>query len=265
MAGVRGALRAATAAALAFCALESRCWAQTCHSGFTPAQAQGTRLDLGYTVGAFSTSRYVGNFESLWAGAEWRSGDWSARGRWGMQRVLFNGLQRVGVGDPMVSLRRALYRETGLQVGVAAALEAPVGDAQAELGMGHWMVSPMGWLELHDQRTFVAATVAYDYALGMNSLHAHGVHPLVAPMVAPALASEVMAGTRVLASLSATARAALQLPVGDAAHPGSPTIADGSVGVSWIDGSLGSGVELQLPLLGDPFTWRVNTRIGWGF
>lgn len=177
----------------------------------------------------------------------------------------------IGLGDVSADVRLALLRSStdDVRAGIELAASVPTGDASRGLGMGHTMLMPGLWLRLEKDRFAVLAQAGYGAALGEGShtsshSHAHehqagsDPFPRVNPMNRSEFEHALGASFSVHPNAAVTARwqGAVALDedgiTREMVAPGLQLMAD----------RLLASLELQLPLAGDPFDFKLLASIG---
>lgn len=238
---------------------------QHCHVGHQDSAAPGFELSLRGETARFRGARYEGHYEGVFARGAWATRDLSFAAAIPHYRIVRNGLGASGLGDLLVEGRAAFLstHDQRASAGLQLAVSAPTGDSNHDLGMGHWMLAPSAWASLtRDPFTF-EARLGYARAFGGKGHHRHapGTRPIVDPMNQSELEG----------SLSAIAHAHRNLHTRIAVFGAGPTPSDGEArgAASFaLDLLLGQGrlsLEAQLPLLGDAFTGKLATELGFHF
>lgn len=238
--------------------------AQACH-GEVLDPSEGSRFTASATVigGRFDRAQGRGDYEGLSLALKLRAGG----ARYGVvvpsYRIDRSGSTSVGLGDvgvradvPVVSL----FDRT-LEVGVGVGATLPTGSAQDELGMGHAMAMP--WLFASLRLGIVNGEVEVGSAHALAD-HAHTstasgtlVH-VARPVVDPMNANEVWGSAAAtlplgLLQLVPTLRGARPLGEGEARL-------NGGLGLRLPLGPASVAAGVELPLVGDAFTWRTYLR-----
>lgn len=164
-----------------------------------------------------------------------------------------------GPGDLMLAAMWTAVQRPRWRAGLALPVGAPLGDHEAHLGMGHWMIMPGVFAAAQPSRSLSAsAGVAYNRALSSGH-HNHGIGPYVNPMTAEELSFAVRLGLRVAAPLQLIGESALAAPLdGDARA----TIGAGFV---WQRGAMAVSVVTQTGALRAPFTARGVADLSYAF
>jgi len=206
----------------------------------------------------FETRRYRGSYEGLGLAGGWSNQRWRAEADLPVYRLVKNGKSEHGPGDALLALAITTWTTEAFRAGFEAGGTVPFGEAEAELGMGHVMLLPSAWgsLELGDTR--VAARLGYAAALAEASgHHAHGMSPLVGPMNHREVGAALFVNGTLRPGIGVQLGADLALPTGDGQ---TRSIVSGAI--LFDAGRLTSLVELELPLVGNPFTVRASTALG---
>lgn len=200
---------------------------------------------------SYDTTLYAGNYEGVVPGLHWSNKRFAAGTNLALYRLEKNGAASYGIGDLVVHGQAALITNEHLRAGVVAAVSAPVGDEQRGMGMGHPMVMPALFAQWSMDRTGAAATAGYSRAIGGDADHDHGMWPLVEPMNFSELTWSIAGDYAITPTVRTGARASGGVPIGD----GDQRVV-GTVRVAWGSGRLSTAGELQVGLVGDPFTLR---------
>jgi hypothetical protein len=264
MAGLRHALAWALVAALMLL-LPRVSRAQGCHVPQPQAGSeQGFRLALAQETTRFRSPRYEGHYQGLLARG-------SVTHRWlyagigvAAYRIVRNGLTRRGFGDLLIHSQARLLstHDDSFAGGLVLGATLPTGDARADLGMGHWMVTTGAWSTANVKPLLVGAQITY--AQSLTSAPARHHHQSAGPLVAPMAASEVDA--TLFASLPLGARwPDLRVKAGTnfaepVAGDGSTTRADAFVAFLRT-GRAATSIELHVPLVGDPSEQRLMIEL----
>jgi len=254
--------------------------AQSCHEPVRPGDAgwtAGARLGLG----AADNEHDAGQWQSLTLEGDWRSGRWAFRLQQSLLHLDRSGYSEVGLGDTVLGSSLLLHRNEASNDATFATLNAtlPLGDEEAELGMGHPMVmaglahehsfgrvsltGEMGvaaTVHLHDEEE--SAVVAKHAETAGAHAHAGGFAPLVAPMNE----QEVWYAARLATSVGATVDGSIfaggAVPVGD--EEGTSRLEVGP-SLSWDSGHATYWVAGALPVVGEVMDWRAEFGLRWSF
>jgi hypothetical protein len=252
--------------------LAARAEAQACHPGSfarpaVPSRAAARPLELGVGLSAsaarYATRSYSGEYQALVPGLSAVSRYASADVALPVYRVVRNGLREAGVGDLALSLRVPVLDAParGLSAGLALAATLPTGSADKQLGMGHVMLMPGAYLALDTPALLLVAQLAYGRALGDMGAHTMhmGPRPIVNPMNRSELEHAFSASVRVVDGLRALVRLYGATPAWDRRGEAREVLAlGGQASVGPVDVRL----ELELPLVGTPFTQRLVLAAG---
>jgi hypothetical protein len=209
-----------------------------------------------------------GNYQGLIATLGWSHPWVHAELVLPVYRLAQSGSEYIGPGDVAADVRVAVLRTDAFSLGPELAVSFPTGNADHELGMGHVMLMPGIWARLDLERFGMLAQLAYGAALGEHG-HADHAHdhdqPAVSsptPRVNPMNPSEIEHGLGLSyaldPALSLTARWLGAVPL-EASGIARQVIAPGlALAADALDASL----ELQIPLAGDPFDFRLTVAIG---
>ena len=255
--------------------------AQSCHEPVRPGDAgwtAGARLGLG----AADNAHDAGQWQSLTVETDWRAGRWAVR----LQQPLFhldrNGYRQTGPGDTLIGSSFLLQRNEEAIDASFATLNAtlPLGDEEAEFGMGHPMVMAglahehsfgrvaltgelgvASTVHLHHEEEEAAPVAKHAETAGAHA-HAGGFAPLVSPMNE----QEIWYAARVATAFGATVDGSLfasgALPFGD--EEGTARLEVGPT-VSWDSGSATYWLAGALPVVGEVMDWRAELGFRWAF
>jgi hypothetical protein len=212
-------------------------------------------LVLGAESAGVRTARYEGHYEGVRLESLWSKDAVSASAGLSAYRLVRNGLVSEGIGDLALGAQVIAWRPAEqVSLGLSLVSTLPTGEARKSLGMGHVMLAPGVFANLQAGDAALALELGYARALSTDG-HEH--HRDFAPLVDPMNSSEL--GGR----LSAAARLASTLRLDAALFGAVPTTADGSarlvaalgstVEAGWVE----AHVELQTPIVGDPFTAKL--------
>ncbi|MEY4580560.1 MAG: hypothetical protein RL701_5263 [Pseudomonadota bacterium] len=266
--GVPVTLRSAFAVlVLIAIAWPARTHAQSCHAASLrpnddSASVLTYRVSVATLSANFVTDSVRGEYQGLLATASvshaWFALDVTLPG----YRIAQVGSHAYGMGDLLVDARANLYRSANdtLIIGPEFAATLPTGRASKQLGMGHVMLMPGGFLRWNDRGFSVIAQLSYGRALasGQHAEHA-GPRPLVNPMNASELAHALSASARLHPNIQATGRLLGAVTLFDHAGAAREIIAPG---LQLIMGAFDAALEIQVPIVGTPFTSRAVLTLG---
>jgi hypothetical protein len=199
------------------------------------------------------TTAYAGDYEGVIPSLSWMHDRYGVGASVGLYRILLNGLDEIGLGDVSVHASVRLHADAHLSTAVMLMISAPTGDEIHGLGMGHTMAMPMIYGAWTTGRYTFAATAGYSRAIAqMEAGHDHGVWPLVDPMNMSELTWAASGGVTVRPSLRGTVRVGGGVPIELVGH----TRVIGAARLGWGSDRLETAMEVQLGLVGDPFTVR---------
>jgi len=255
--------------------------AQSCHEPVRPGDAgwtAGARLGFG----AADNEHDAGQWQSLTLEGDWRSGRWAFRLQQPLLHLDRSGYSEVGLGDTVLGSSLLLHRNEASNDATFAALNAtlPLGDQEAEMGMGHPMVmaglahehsfgrvaltGELGFattVHLHHDEEESAVVAKHAETAGAHA-HAGGFAPLVAPMNE----QEVWYAARLATSFGATVDGSIfaggAVPVGD--EEGTSRLEVGP-SLSWDSGHATYWVAGALPVVGEVMDWRAEFGLRWSF
>jgi len=240
-----------------------------------PPRARALGLGLGASLehASYWNETYAGTYEGLWLSASYASRE--ARGpRWDVAaelpfyHLVRNGQDQVGPGDPFLRGRLTFWRrsgslrpEEGVALGAALGLSLPLGDADADLGMGHVMIHPGLWLRTTAELLRSEWTLSYGRVLGSGE-HAHGTGPLVSPMNESEATLGGALSLRIMRPLDLVASGMMALPVAAEGGEARGTV---SLGMRLLLRAVDVSVGLALPALGDPFEQKLEVGVAHSF
>lgn len=237
--------------------------AQSCHAAsLRPASNVGLRIALSSLLGNFHAADAHGEYQGLLAtlvvSHPWFTADVTLPGF----RIAQIGSHAYGLGDVLVDLRANLYRSADdtFVAGPEFAATLPTGRASDGLGMGHVMLMPGGFVQWHTSEVSLIVQVAYGRALA-NGDHAHhtGPLPIVNPMNRSELEHAIGGSLRLHPNLQATTRLLGAVSLFDHRGQAREVLAPG---LQFIAGAFDAAIELQLPVVGTPFTSRTLVTLG---
>jgi hypothetical protein len=238
--------------------------AQSCHSAsLRPTADEGLtyRVSVAGVLGAFTTPAGTGEYQGWFANAslahEWFSADVALP----FYRIAQTGSHAYGLGDLSLTARANLYRspDRAFVAGPELGATLPTGDDKKELGMGHVMLMPGAFLAWHRGAVSLLTQLAYGRAL-MGSGHVHmDPMPLVNPMNRSELTHAIGVSVAVQPALRVTGRLLGAVPFFDHAGSAREVLAPG---LQVIMGAFDASLELQLPVVGKPFTSRTVATLG---
>lgn len=245
-------------------------YAQSCHAAsLRPSDASDDDNTLGYRVavagllGNFVTETTRGEYQGILLTAtvshHWFTAEVTLPGF----RIAQVGSHAYGLGDVLVNARGNLYhsRDDTLIVGPELAATLPSGSMEDGLGMGHTMLMPGAFMQWHQGAFSVVAQLAYGRAVGGGEHAGHdmGPMPIVNPMNRSELEHAVGASARVHPNLAITGRllGAVTLFQHDGA---SREIL--APGLQLLFGAFDASLEIQVPVVGTPFTSRTLLSVG---
>lgn len=198
----------------------------------------------------FATAMYAGDYEAVVPNASWVGGRLALGAALPLYHLVENGNSLDGLGDATGYARATVVGGAAAQAGVALAVALPTGH-EMTFGMGHVMVMPSVWGAWHRDRVGLAASVGAGRALD-HAGHVHGAAPMVDPMNLSELTWSAGADLAIASGVRAGARLGGAVPID---LPGVDRVV-GALRASWGARHLDTAAELQLGLVGDPFTIR---------
>jgi hypothetical protein len=220
-------------------------------------------LRLGIERANYESERYAGNFAGLGLGAVLGDDAWDMSLDATLYHLVKNGLDIVGPGDPFLRGRVRVWQAEAstFAFGVALGLSAPLGDAEAGLGMGHFMIHPGLWAGSRGEKVRTEWSLGYGRMLG-DGEHGEPTGPLVSPMNS----SELSAGGALSWDLHPRfALRALGVGAVPVAAPAGEARLMAGFGARLGLGALTLSVTASFPVVGDPFTDKLEVGIGYSF
>jgi hypothetical protein len=247
---------------LTLMAADNHAAAQSCHSpSLRPSEGLTWRAALTGTFGNFSDGanrgEYQGYFATLAVSHPWFSAEISLP----TYRLAQIGSHAYGLGDLALAARANAYRsrDDSLIAGPEITTTLPTGAEEKQLGMGHVMLMPGGFLRWQHAGITLIAQLAYGRAL-QPSGHVHvDPTPIVNPMNRSELSHAIGASAPIHENLRLTGRLFGAVPLFDHAGAAREIIAPG---LQVIAGAFDAGLELQLPVVGKPFDTRTVFSLG---
>jgi hypothetical protein len=240
---------------------------QACHlSDLGARPADRLRVSGRALFASYRTPEAAGEYQGYFAGVAYALQPWFfAELQLPAYRLVRDRVVERGLGDVSADLRAAVWRpDPALAVGLELAATLPSGDAEAGLGMGHVMLMPGMWLSWERDALRVLLQLAYGRMLdgGAGPPAGHHNHggptPLVNPMNRSELEHALAVSYAFGARLFAGARLLGAVPVA-AASGRAREVAGVALGARFAPLELAA--ELQLPLVGDPFTARTSLTL----
>jgi Putative MetA-pathway of phenol degradation len=242
--------------------------AQTCHdmpvalSAAAPRDAGPAPLGISFMLRNQFTALPGGTFVGSNPQVGYQRGRWAAQVGLPMYRTAV-GEAVTGVGDLTMEGSGNVWGNQRLTAAVAVAVTAPTGDADASLGMGHWMVMPSAALRWRHNQWTSTAMIGGGKALGDSSgvHHHHGTtgFPMVNPMNQFEANGMVRVAVAVTSQLAPEALASVALPLDDTGV----ARAIAGVGATYSQGPWRLRPALQLGVIGTPFTARITFDVGY--
>lgn len=213
----------------------------------------GSEISLGLSVEAadFDTVFYVGSYQGITPALSWMDGRFGAMATISLYHLTENGLSLYGAGDAAIGGSAALLEGEAVHAGVALHVMLPTGSEIDNLGMGHVMAMPSVWASWRGAPLSVSASAGYGRALVGLGGHNHGAGPLVDPMNLQELTWSAAADVELGHGVQLGGRTRGAAPIGT----GTARVIGGGR-VAWSTQRVSTGFELQVGLIGDPFTLR---------
>ena len=248
---------------LAFSGPPTHAHAQSCHTGTSlrPTEGLTYRLALTGVFASFKDAAVSGEYQGLLLSAAvshpWFSAELLLPG----YRIAKTGSHDYGLGDVGVDVRGHVYRasDDSLIAGPELAATIPTGGDNQDLGMGHVMLMPGGFVLWQQSAFSLIAQVSYGRALTGGHSHHSGPMPRVNPMNRSELAHAIGASARLHPNLRVTARLLGAINLFDHNGEAREVVAPG---LQLVTGVLDASLELQLPVIGKPFASRTLLSVG---
>lgn len=246
--------------------------AQTCHGiDVRPNEWQRYRLMLGASSASYNGDNGRGAYQGLHAGVLYMPLRWLAAEAWVPAYRLKQGPRDAyGLGDIVLTLRATAvsYLEGKVNGGLELPVMLPTGSTSKGLGMGQVMTMPAAWVELAPEPVLVRAQFGYGRMHGRQATQDghHGVsgapHSIVNPMNRSELQHSLTVALRLASNLSVHLRWFGALPIADDfGKPRQIVAAGAQVNLGWLDLT----AEFQLPVVGDPFRYKIALQLGANF
>jgi hypothetical protein len=246
--------------------------AQSCHApSLRPTDGLTYRAALTGSFASFDNAIGRGEYQGLSANFSVAQTWFVAEVALPTYRIAQVGSHAYGLGDLALAARFNVYQTPDahthsmpmgtLQLGPELAATLPTGDADKNLGMGHVMLMPGVFVQFQQAGWTVLAQVAYGRALGEGHAQHHDMGPM--PLVNPMNQSELTHAIGVSASVHPNLRVSGRLlgAVHVFDHKGR-TREILAPGLQLIAGAFDVSLEVQLPVVGDPFASRTLLSVG---
>jgi hypothetical protein len=216
-------------------------------------QGDASEVSVGLSIEAanFNTLYYVGSYQGVMPSLSWMRGRFGATAMIGLYHVAENGLSTYGAGDAMLGGMVTVVERETLRAGVALHMMFPTGSELDTLGMGHMMATPSLWASWRSAPLTVSASAGYNRALVALGGPTHGLMPLVDPMNMQELTWSAAADVDLGHGLKLGGKTLGGVPIG-----AGQTHMIGGGRVAWGTPRVTTGLEVQVGLVGDPFTVR---------
>lgn len=234
-------------------------------TGQTPGHAAGhgehahhaPRFEAGLAVEAATVEG--GAYQGVAPTLAWTPGRFGLRVVVPTYHLARNGFGDTGLGDVIVSGHAQLVGGHGWALGAVASVGAPTGNADTHLGMGHYMVMPSLFVAAQRGRASFTVHLGGGKSLG-GETHMGHVGAIVSPMNATEVGGSVRAGLAVADALSIHGTAGVAVPIGDGV-----TRSTAGAGARHQLAGVDVGVELHVPLAGDPYRVRLVADVAYRF
>jgi hypothetical protein len=241
----------------------SRSHAQSCHTVPSLRETSGLTYRVGLTsvLGSFQADAVSGEYQGLIASGTVAHPWFTAELSLPAYRIAKTGSHDYGFGDLSADVRGQLYRahDGSLIAGPELAATFPTASSNDDLGMQHVMIMPGAFLAWQEGGFNLLAQVSYGRALAGASHHHMGPMPLVSPMNRSELAHAIGVSARLTSNLRVTGRLLGAINLFD--HAGLPREVV-APGLQLVMGAFDASLELQLPVVGKPFTSRTLLSVG---
>ena len=248
--------------ALGLSTAASRAAAQSCHtvSSLRPTSGLTYRVALTGIFASFKDAATSGEYQGLLLSGTLTHPWFSAELSLPAYRIAKTGSHDYDVGNPGVAVRGHLYRadDDSLIAGPELAATFP-GGSNEDVAMQHVMLMPGGFLLWQQGDFTLLAQLAYGRALAGQHAHHAGPMPLVNPMNRSELTHAIGASARLHANLRVTGRLLGAVTLFDHAGSAREIVAPG---LQLVMGALDASLELQLPVVGKPFSSRTLLSVG---
>lgn len=226
-------------------------------------EALGIDLGVRFEHAQYSTETYAGNYSGAMLAAALLRPSWDVSLDVPVYHLLKNGLDVAGPGDPYLGGRLQVLasRAETVALGLGLGLSLPLGDAEQDLGMGHFMLHPGLWLRTSQGDLRSEWTVGYGRVLG-GPVDGHGTGPLVSPMNASELSVGGALSLRSWRVLELRAAGMLAAPL-----PATSGEARATLGLSagLLLGKVAVTSGFSLPVLGDPYDAKLDVAVSYAF
>jgi hypothetical protein len=220
------------------------------------AEASDVRIvaSVGAIAARYRSLFYEGSYQGAVAGGSVGKDRFELGLQVSAYQIDRNGKMYRGAGDAMVHGAVTLFARDQLAAGAHLMVMIPVGDDNAGLGMGHWMLMPAAWAAWSPKHVTLSAAVGYARGIGDESAHAEHGGGAAWPLVDPMSFSEVTYDASAMFGLARELRAGVRvlgaIPLDDDAR------AIGAARVGLSIGRVETSAEAQAGLAGDPFRFR---------
>lgn len=247
--------------------------AQSCHSvELRKPERSRFRSTLGLLAASYDSGDQAGEYQGLYAGFAYRA-DWiGAEVLLPAYRLSRSSGDAYGLGDLVLTARGTAMRvqDGAISAGVELPLLLPTGDSERELGIGGVMPMPGLWFALVRRPFSLRAQAGYGIMIGGRKLPAEhpeqsagamgaSRHPIVYPINRSEFEHALTLGLGVARTLSVHARWFGALPIADQRGVARQILAAGATAsLDVFDVTL----ELQRPVAGDPFDYKVVLQLG---
>lgn len=248
--------------------------AQSCHVSATAMHTDSSvdpsvvRASVGAVFAGYRNRFGEGEYQGLSAGLAYQHPWFAVGASVPGYRLVRNGEARTELGDIALDARGTVYRhtESGFSMGLGLAATLPTGNGKFGFGMNHTMLMPGLWLSFVREHIILLVEASYGRAIGAHHGAHHGAHThgaLAGSIVQPMNASEIEHGLSVAVPLDPHVRVLGRLfgavPVADESGEAREIVALGAQGIL---GIWDLGLEVQLPIVGSPFTSRTVLAVG---
>jgi len=249
----------------------SRGQAQACHPvEFRKPDQARFRSTLGFLAAGYGSGDDAGDYQGLYAGVGYRADWFGGELLLPAYRLSRSTGDTYGLGDLVLTARGTAIRarSDAITAGVELPVMLPTGDEKQSLGMGRVMPMPGLWFSFARAPFVVRAQAGYGHMIGStpSEHHQHGTtgteperHPIVNPMNRSEFEHALTLGLGLARTLSVHARWFGAVPVADESGVLREILAAGATASF---AAFDVTTELQVPVAGDPFDYKVVIQLG---
>lgn len=233
--------------------------AQACHGApLSTGEQTVMRNSVDASFATYRSAHYSGEYQGVRATLAVQQPRYAVSLSVPAYRLVRNDSTIFGAGDLAADVRVPLFiaSDADQKAGLEAAASFPTGSSENGLGMGHVMVMPGVFWDMRHDALHAILQVGYGRVLAQGSGahgHHHGQAPLVDPMNSSELEHALGLGYEVGTHTQLALRSFGAVPI---AAPGGASREVVAAGINFIGSLLVAGVELQVPVVGEPFTLK---------